>query len=250
MKHATYSGTRNLYADMLTAAKSLIANSGVTDVWLLIEDDVFPYELPPIVDWHILNMSNQQWFGFGCPNLKTEFTYMAMIRACYAEIFADLDRILSLDCDTVCISNVDWLWSMELHGNWIAAANEHLGTYKPYGSDYYNVGVALYDLAQMRTDNATEQLVHLINTKKLWCVEQDAFNYFHKVEPMPGRFNESAVTGYSDNPAIVHYASFGTNWHAKNKVPRKEYYRLFNEMDWSQVARLHDGKSSDSRTDV
>lgn len=250
MKHAVYSGTRNLYADMLVSAKSLIANSSVTDIWLLIEDDVFPYELPDVVNWHVLNMSHQEWFKDGCPNMKTVFTYMAMIRACYAEIFPGLDRILSLDCDTVCVTNIDYLWSMDLHGNWIAATEEQLGVYKPYGSKYYNVGVALYDLDQMRKDNATEQLVKLINTKKLWCVEQDAFNSFHKIEPMPARFNESAVTAYTENPAIVHFASFGTDWRTSLKAPRKEYYRLYEKMSWKQAARLHNGKSANSSSHV
>ena len=37
MKHALYSGSENLYGDMQTAAKSLIANSDVDKVWLLTE---------------------------------------------------------------------------------------------------------------------------------------------------------------------------------------------------------------------
>lgn len=236
-KHAVYSGTRNLYADMVTAAKSLIDNSTVTDVWLLIEDDEFPYELPDIVSWHTKDMSGQTWFPPGSPNMDSPFTYMAMVRAVYPEIFPDLDRIVSFDCDTICIDDVDYLWEMDLHGNWIAATEELLGTYKPYGKRYYNVGVTVYDLAKMREDGASEKLVRLMNKRKLWCVEQDALNRYHKVEPLFLRFNESAVTGYTDNPAIVHYASFGTDWADNEAAPRREYAVRYRRMPWDEVRR-------------
>ena len=61
MKAAVYSGTRNLYADMVTAAKSLIANSSVEKIYFLIEDDVFPYELPRLIE--TMNVSGQRFFA-------------------------------------------------------------------------------------------------------------------------------------------------------------------------------------------
>lgn len=235
-RHAVYSGTRNLYADMVTAAKSLIANSEVTDVWLLIEDDEFPYELPDgPVRFHTMNMSGQTWFPPDGPNYTTVFTYMAMIRAAYAEIFPDLDRIVSFDCDTVCVDNVDYLWEVDLDGNWVGAAREYLGTYRPYGNKYWNVGVCVYDLDRMRRENATERLVNMINTTKMWCVEQDALTSTKRVFTLPERYNESAATSYTDDPAVVHFASFGTDWHSSNKAPRKEYWRKYERMTWDEV---------------
>ena len=41
-KHLVYSGTRNLYPYMEASAKSVIANSDVSDVHFLIEDPKFP----------------------------------------------------------------------------------------------------------------------------------------------------------------------------------------------------------------
>lgn len=60
MRAAVYCGTRNLYSDMVTAAKSLIHNSNVEKVFLIIEDDTFPEPLPSIVD--TINVSNQSHF--------------------------------------------------------------------------------------------------------------------------------------------------------------------------------------------
>ena len=47
MRTAVYTGTRNLYYYMVAAAKSLLAHSNVEKIYFLIEDDTFPYELPP-----------------------------------------------------------------------------------------------------------------------------------------------------------------------------------------------------------
>lgn len=43
MKTAVYTGTKNLYPHMIPAIKSLLFNSDVDIIYLLIEDDVFPF---------------------------------------------------------------------------------------------------------------------------------------------------------------------------------------------------------------
>lgn len=56
MKIAVYTGTRNIYQNMLPSIKSLLIHSDVDKIYLLIEDDIFPYELPPEVE--CINISN------------------------------------------------------------------------------------------------------------------------------------------------------------------------------------------------
>ena len=141
MKAAVYSGTRNLYKGMVTAAKSLTHNSSVDRIYFLIEDDVFPEKLPSHIE--TLNVSGQKFFPKNGGNYRTSFTYMSLLRVCYTKLFPDLDRVLQLDVDTVCVDNVDALWDVDLTGKWYAAVEEHLSTYKPYGPKYYNIGVAV-----------------------------------------------------------------------------------------------------------
>ena len=66
MKAAVYCGTRNLYADMVTAAKSLLHNTDVDKVYFLIEDDIFTHELPPQIE--TINVSDQTYFSKDSPN--------------------------------------------------------------------------------------------------------------------------------------------------------------------------------------
>lgn len=236
MKAAVYSGTRNLYPHMVAAAKSLIANSSVEKIFFLIEDDVFPEELPPLIE--TINVSGQKWFPADGPNSRTIYTYMAMIRCCYCYILPeDLDMVLQLDVDTVVVDNIDELWDLEMDRKWWAMAEEKFTTHHPYGIQYYNCGVAVFNLKEMRKYHVDDQMIKILNSEQLPCIEQDAMNkigYPRKIMDIPTRFNESYVTGYTDNPAIVHYAGFRNCWENR-QAPRLEYYRKYRDMTWKEA---------------
>ncbi len=251
-KVAVYSGTRNLYPHMVTAAKSLIANSGVTKIYLLIEDDGFPYEVPDIVE--TVNVSGQGWFGKGCVNIKTQFSYMALLRVCYAKLFPKVDRILQLDVDTIVTDDVDALWKMDMGSAWFAAVceppryvgtgdNRHRTDYKPWGERYYNIGVAMFNLKQIRADRIDDKLIHVLNTEKLPYIDQDAWDKYgnDRCIDLDRRYNECMVTGYTDNPAIVHYAGYGNGWIDPDytECPRLEHARKYREMEWAEAMELH-----------
>lgn len=237
MKAAVYSGTRNLYSSMVTAAKSLIYNSSVDKIYFLIEDDEFPEWLPPQIE--TMNVSGQKFFPKDGANFKTQFTYMSLLRVCYTKLFPDLDKILQLDVDTVVVDNIDQLWNTKLNNAWFAAVVEDYSTYKPFGPKYYNAGVALFNLKKIRADQADERLIEFLNTTKVPYIDQDAWNRFGigKDIALPVRYNESIVTGYTDSPAIVHYAGF-KEWTSNPKVCRREYLKHYREMTWGEV--LHE----------
>lgn len=236
-KHAAYTGTRNLYDSMETAAKSLIANSSVDTVHFFIEDDNFPHELPDIIQCH--NVSGQKFFPKNGPNMKTQFTYMAMIRVCYTQLLPEVSRILQLDVDTICVRDIDPIWDFLKKDDWVAMVEETLSTYKPYGPLYYNAGVALFDLDRMRKFKKDEKLIHFLNTKKVPYVDQDAVNYLAShVSRIPVCYNETKVTGYTDSPAIVHFAGY-KDWQNSIRVPRREYIKKYKEMDWETALEEH-----------
>ena len=59
-KVAVYAGTRNLYEAMRVSVTSLLKNNELDSVFLLIEDDLFPYTMPAEVC--AVNVSKQQFF--------------------------------------------------------------------------------------------------------------------------------------------------------------------------------------------
>lgn len=246
MKYAVYAGTRNLYEQMVWAAKSLYANSSVDKIFFLVEDDEYPYKVPNFIEVINVKQIADERFPDSGVNAKTHFTKMALVRVCYTEIFPDVDVILQLDVDTVCIDDVDPIWDRDLTGKWFAACHEKLSGYDPYRSGhYYNVGVCLFNLDQMREDRAQTRLVNWINVTKANCVEQDALNFIGamngKATELENRYNENRATGYTDNPAVVHYVGY-TDWQTNPNLPRREYLKLYRDKPWKEIIAIHKGR--------
>ena len=244
MKHAVYSGTRNLYEAMVWSAKSLYANSSVDRIHFLIEDDDFPFETPPFCDFMNVREYAEQTFPDNGPNARSHFTKFAMVRICYPNLLPDVDMVLQLDADTVVLDDIDAIWDVDMSGKWFAAVQETLAGYDPFRSGHYhNVGVCLFNLEQMRADGAQKQLVDCINSRKMCCVEQDALNLIGamrgKAADLPVRFNENRATGYTDDPAIQHYVGY-MDWQTNPNLPRREYLKLYRDKSWEEIKEMHD----------
>lgn len=242
MREAVYSGSRNLYPHMATAAKSLIANSPVERVWFLIEDERFPIEVPDIIQ--AKDVSKQKFFPSTCANITTGYTYMSLMRVTYSKLFPELDRILQLDVDTVVVDDISELWEMRLGKAWFAACPEKNGKYKPYGPRYYNAGVMMFNLDQIREDRADSQAIALLNTTKMPYIDQDAWNMLgdQRVVDLPERYNECYMVGFTDSPAICHFAGHGNSWTdpKDTRTPRLEHIKAYREMSWDEAMERHE----------
>ena len=224
-----YAATENLYPYLVPTLCSLFEHNDPEKVYIMIEDDELPYEVPDICE--CVNVSGQKWIKRGGPNESSIFTWMAMCRACYCEIFPHEDKLLQLDIDTIICDDLTPIWETDLTGKWFAAVQEYNGSYNPFGAEkYYNIGVALFNLAQMRKDNVMQQVLDMVNTQKLSCTEQDAFNKLGteagKIVDLPLRYNEGIPTGKTKNPAIVHYAGV-RNWYKNHKMFRHGYLEKY-----------------------
>lgn len=220
---------------MVTAAKTLVKHSSVEKIYFLIEDDTFPEKLPPIVE--TINVSGQQFFPQRGVNFRTPFSYMSLLRVCYTKILPEsVDKILQLDVDTIVTDDIDELWDVDLEGKWFAAVLEDKSTYKPFGPVYYNIGVTMFNLKQIREEFADDLMIYTLNTRKMPYIDQDAWNMYWqtKAVQIPGRFNESRVTHVSDRPAVVHYAGI-KNWQNDPQIDRVEYLEEARKLTWKEV---------------
>lgn len=225
---AVYTGSRNLYEDMIPAVKSMLLNGKPDLVYLLIEDDKFPYWLPSNVK--TINVSGQKFFPKDSPNMRSKFTYLAMMRAALARVLPqDIDKVLSLDCDTIITGNIDELWERDLDGYYFSASIE------PRRTDYErliytNTGVALYNLKMLRETGKVDEVIAELNANKYPWVEQDVFNYLCQghILPMPSKYNANAFTSPTSEIVIKHYAG-QTCWNAEADV---QQYRT---MDWFRI---------------
>ena len=225
MKAACYCGTRNLYEDMIPAVKSLLKNSDVDKVYLLIEDDEFPYELPSCVE--CINVSNQPWFDPDGPNYGNHWTYMVLMRAALHRVFPDLDKILSLDIDTVVAKDISDVWNLPVDNYWLAGAKElHKSSFRLY----INCGVMLLNLKKLRDDGKGDELIEALNTKRYDFNEQDciAEKCQGGILEMPSDYNANTFTVPTTTPKIMHFAAI-PRW---QNAPLVKVYR---DMSWDEV---------------
>lgn len=234
MKHAVYTGTRNLYGDMQTAAKSLIANSDVDKVWLFTEGG-YDYWLPDMCE--VLDVSGQEYFPKDGPNMTSPFSYMALMRAALALMpeFDGVDKVLSLDVDTVCMRDVSQIWDMPIGDCYFSASREDSSCFK--NMLYCNTGVTLYNLGKLRDGKAAE-VVHCLNWRKYPNVEQDVFSFLCQghIHDMPSEYNSTRFTDATNVVRILHFAGYRTDvWRTRHEVVE------WRETSWDRVMEMHEG---------
>ena len=219
MRAAAYSGTRNVYDQLLTSAKSLLEHSNVEKIYFLIEDDNFPYELPQEIE--CINISNQTYFPHDGPNYINVCTYMVLVRAAYTKIFPHLDRILSIDMDTIVNENISELWDLDLTDYYLAAVEEK--QLSLIEGSYFNMGVAMLNLKKIREDKKDDEMIKALNTYFYRYKEQDCFNEFFRGKTLilPSDYNACFQANPPSHEKITHFAGL----YKLEKIPHFYYYK-------------------------
>ena len=232
-RHAAYCGTRNIYEDMETAAKSLIAMSDVDVVHFVIEDAEWEHELPPIIQLH--DLSGQTYFAPDGPNMASGYTYMAMMRLALCHVLPRVSKVLSLDADTVCMDDVSAVWDMPIDDSYFAAAHEWHKTANGLLST--NVGVTLFNLRKLR-DGKADECIEVMNRRRYTWVDQDVANFLcqGRIHDMPSEYNSCWWTDKNAPGAkIVHFAGVPRDgWIGDPRVVR------WRETPWDEVMALHE----------
>jgi lipopolysaccharide biosynthesis glycosyltransferase len=219
-----YALTANFINKAIPSMRSVLEHNPKAKIYLLTEVDAVDIGIPVTV----VNISGQEYFQpRTCVNLPNNFGgAINLLKVAYPDLLPKLQKVIHLDADTIITGPLDELWKTDLTGKWLAAVREDRGRYHPFGDAYYNMGVALLNLAQLRKDKAVEQMVHYLNTVRQPFADQDAWNKYaieqDKAVALPVKWNENFATGYTDSPAIVHYCGFA-DWWTNTRMPRREY---------------------------
>lgn len=215
-KIVVISGNHVVYEDMVMTAKSVLDNSTAEKIFLLAEDDSIPGEtLPGCIE--VVNVSGQRYFKPDGPNMESKFTYFAMMRAALALMpeLKSYDVVLSLDCDTIALKNIDGIWNLPIDNCYFAASKEMHRTHN--GLLYCNTGVALYNLKKLR-DGKAQEVVDVLNARRYTWVEQDVFNYLcqGRIYDMPSEYNVNDWTRPCYECYIRHFAGIpSSEWHQR-----------------------------------
>ena len=223
-------GTRNLYEEMVTAAKSMLYHNPNVNVYFLIEDDVFPYEIPDCIQ--CVNISRQKWFTPSGPNYSNPWKHIVLLRVALTKLFPEYDRILSIDVDTIVHKDISELWTMDMGDNFIAVACERY--IKHRNPNYFNVGVMMSNLKLLRDTGTDDKLIHAVNTKKYKYPEQDAMieMFGDRFLELPCRYNYNFACGETEEPSIIHYVG-------KSKRDHKLLYikPQYEAKKWSDIIK-------------
>lgn len=203
MKTVVYAGTRNLYRTMKTAVRSLLENNRIDRVYLLIEDDCFPYPMQENVK--TLNVSNQQFFPENGANYRSKWSYMALMKCALSKMLEE-KTVLWLDCDTIVDADISELFDIDLTGYYFAGVKEIAKSKDGY--DYINAGVLLMNLEEIRQNRHDDRLITALNYAPMELPDQDAINELSqgKMLFLDARYNVSPFSERCSTPSIVHFA--------------------------------------------
>ena len=238
MKYAVYTATRNLYDRLVPSIKSLLINSDVDKVYLLIEDDKFPQELPREVE--CINVSKQKYFRAMGPNNVYPWAYMSMMRAALCKVLPDVDIVLSLDTDTIIDGDISGLWELPMEDYYFAAVPEPDRSQD--GTVY--IGVALFNLAKMR-DGKADEVIKALNWRRYFILEQDCLNEKCQghILALPSAYNSSAFTAPSRSPKVIHYAGI-RDWMEMQAVEK------YTKIPWDEIRKPKRKKSRLASDDI
>jgi lipopolysaccharide biosynthesis glycosyltransferase len=185
------------------------------------------------------------------------------------ELAPEPERILYLDSDLLVLDSLAPLWELDLTGHWVAAVTnvfQHDHVHRPAQLGlagpqvYFNAGVLLLNLAEMRRDGCSDALLRfgVENAERLGWRDQDALNVvlgprrlalhprwncMNSVLLFPESvdvFGADAVREARENPAIRHFEGPSENkpWHLLCERDLRELYLDHRrQTPWPRVRR-------------
>lgn len=181
------------------------------------------------------------------------FTSAMWYRILLPELLPDVERVLYLDADTIAMAPIAPLWDVDLDGALVAAVTnvfepwrgtEHTDALDLDQDAYFNSGVLLLNLAEMRRSGTTEEIrrVAAERSEQLLWPDQDVLNLVlgSRRVPLHPRYNamnsvllfdnaadvfgQEAVEEARAAPAIRHFEGPGANkpWERACTVPHRD----------------------------
>ncbi len=125
----------------------------------------------------------------GGKNHKNGYTPYAMLRL-LSEFLPELpDKLIYLDSDTMCCSDIKQLYDIDVENYDVAMVKDYMGRFwiRP---TYCNSGVLLMNLKRMKENGTFKKVREMVYNKKMLMPDQTALNKYCKKKYLPFRFNE------------------------------------------------------------
>lgn len=152
---------------------------------------------------HFEIISQTQLIDKEFPKFLKHISAAALLKLALPSILTNLDRVIYLDSDTLVMKDLSELYTTDLDYFVMGAvsdigiiAQSYLKNFGYQEPAYYNAGMLLLNLNQMRQEKISEQLINYVQkVKGLTFLEQDAINIVLKkrIKPLAYKFNCAAI---------------------------------------------------------
>lgn len=224
-----------------------------------------------------------QEFGLGLKMIKSIWLFDSYCRLFLGTLLPkDVERVLYLDCDTLCCGSLRKFYNMDMEDCYAAGVIDCLSEeyYKLFGMDstsrYCNSGIILFDLKKWREDNIEEKIAEYVRSQDgyVFFMEQSVFNIVlqNKIKVVHPRYNtytlmavfshrnlrllRRCVRFYSDEeidealatPVLMHLTNCfyvkGRPWIEGNNHPYRELFMKYRALTpWKDVPLFPDKSS-------
>lgn len=161
-------------------------------------------------------------------NLKTGYTPYALTR-----VLSDLldlpSKIIYLDVDTMCCSDLSQLYKVNLEGWELAMVKDIMGKFW-VRRDYCNSGVLLLNLDEIKKTGLFIKVRERVNNRKMVMPDQSAINFLaSKKMILPYKFNEQRAI--KPDTVVKHFCQ-GMKWYGP-------FFKVYNYKQWERE-KLHE----------
>lgn len=142
-------------------------------------------------------------------NEKSKYTPYSYLRLLLPEL-GFKGKMIYLDADTMCCSDLAQLWDIDLTDYEFAAVRDHLGQIW-IGSDYVNSGMLLLNFDEIEKTGLFVRGLKTVKNKKLFFPDQTVLNkYGKRILRLPRKFNEQRQA--TEGETVIKHFCQGIKW--------------------------------------
>lgn len=162
------------------------------------------------------------------PNIDTRFTPYCMLRL-YADLLPEVpDRVLYLDTDIVCRRPFEDFYTQDMDGRDLVAVLDYYGRwffrrhYWHVLPEYFNSGMLLLNMAQIRRDGLFERCRRMCSTKWMFMPDQSSLNKLCRNRIIaPRRYNDQRR--FHEDTVFQHFTTSFRLWPILHTVTVKPW---------------------------
>lgn len=176
-------------------------------------------------------------------NRSNAYTPYAQLRLLLDEL-SPSDKLIYLDVDIMCCSDISALWDIDVSGHEYAAVKDHMGRVW-INRKYCNSGVLLLNMKLIRETAFFERTIAYIRSHKMMMPDQTALNKLAKNKLiLPRRFNEQR--GIKEDTVLKHFCR-GIKWYPfffivynYKQTERKKVHEKLGIYDFDDIYEKYD----------